>query len=213
MHGYHHDGPWHFGMRIFKTGLASLICLIFSRALGGYPFFAVIAAIICMKPTIEDSLDVGLHRILGTFIGGLFGMVLLSVYSYFDIKSGRMLTDILTMLGLMVLIKILAYFHRSPATVITCVVYTSILLLPLAHGQSIVQYSMMRVLDTLLGVVVAILVNELLPNHRAVELKKESHFCEHPENCHYLQTRQDELLELAEFKKKEHEQSSEKKNS
>ena len=159
------SSPFHMGMRIYKTGLAAFICLIFSKGLGGYPFFAVIAALICMKPTFEDSLKVGLHRVLGTIIGGVAGMVLLAVVTAAGIQQKDLLYDALVALVIMLLIKLIVSLNRSPSTVITCVTFCSILLMPL--GQlSIVQYSLMRILDTLLGVFVALIINEVLPKHR-----------------------------------------------
>lgn len=176
--GSHQEEPWahlhmldhvpeafHFGWRIHKTGLAAFICLVFSYGMGGYPFFAVVAALICMKPTLEDSLHVGWDRIIGTCIGGMMGMVMLYLFKAFHLDSRPLLFHFFTILAMMVLIKIIVIIRHNQAVVITCVVFTSILLMPHAPGQSIMQYSMMRILDTLLGVVVALIINELLPNH------------------------------------------------
>lgn len=159
------SGPFHVGMRIYKTGLAALICLLFSRGLGGYPFFAVVAAFICMKPTFEDSLKVGLNRVLGTIIGGFVGMGILAGVTALGIGQGDLIYDFLVALGVMFLIKLIALINRAPAAVITCVTFCSILLMPVGQA-SIVQYSLMRILDTLLGVFVALLINELLPKYR-----------------------------------------------
>lgn len=159
------DPIFHIGWRIYKTGFAALICILFSHALGGFPFFAVIAALICMKPTLEDSFNVGIHRVIGTIIGGIIGMAMLSFFHFIGMERNSLPYDLLTVVVMMFLIKFIAVIGRNQATIITCVVYTSILLMPLIPGQSIVQYSMMRVLDTLLGVVVALIINEMLPNH------------------------------------------------
>ncbi len=159
------DPIFHIGWRIYKTGFAALICILFSHALGGFPFFAVIAALICMKPTLEDSFNVGIHRVIGTIIGGITGMAMLSFFRFIGWERNSLPYDLLTVVVMMFLIKFIAVIGRNQATIITCVVYTSILLMPLIAGQSIVQYSMMRVLDTLLGVVVALIINEVLPNH------------------------------------------------
>lgn len=164
---------FHIGWRIYKTGFAALICMLFSHALGGFPFFAVVAALISMKPTLEDSFNVGLHRVIGTIIGGMTGMVMLTLFQQLGWARNSFLYDLLTVIVMMVLIKFISVIGRNQATVITCVAYTSILLMPLIEGQSVVQYSMMRVVDTLLGVVVALVVNEVLPNNYSNQKKAE----------------------------------------
>ncbi len=161
----HVPEAFHFGWRIHKTGLAAFICSVFSYGMGGYPFFAVVAALICMKPTLEDSLQVGWDRIIGTCIGGMMGMVMLYLFKAVHLDGRPLLFHFFTILAMMVLIKIIVIIRHNQAVVITCVVYSSILLMPHGPGQSIMQYSMLRILDTLLGVVVALIINELLPNH------------------------------------------------
>ena len=170
-HSFH--SPFHIGLRIFKTGLASFICLVFSHALGGYAFFAVIAALICMRPTIEDSLKVGINRVVGTIIGGFSGMILLWIMSHLGWSMDDFIYQLIIILGMMLLIKFISSAGHSPATIITCVVYASILMLPVSQGHTIFQYSMMRVLDTLLGVVVALMVIELLPHHRLKDFREK----------------------------------------
>ena len=57
----------HIGSRNIKTALSVLICLIF------WPnsLFAAIAAVICVQSTIENSLKIGLNRLIGTLLGGV----------------------------------------------------------------------------------------------------------------------------------------------
>lgn len=162
---------FHIGLRIYKTGLAAFICLVFSYAMGGYPFFAVIAALICMKPTLEDSLQVGLNRVTGTIIGGFMGMAFLWLLTDVGLGHGSLIYQSIVIIGIMIIIKLMVLIGRAPATVITCVVFTSILLMPITSNTGVVEYSLMRMLDTLLGVVVSLVVNELLPNRHIEDLQ------------------------------------------
>ena len=75
-----------------------------------------------------------------------------------------MVYDILVSLALMLLIKVLTLLKREDAVSIARVVYLSIMLIPMG-AQTIVHYAVWRIAETLLGVVVAIGVNHLLPNH------------------------------------------------
>lgn len=60
------------GMRMVKTALAVAICffLYVLRGEEGVPIFSTIAAIICMQPYAENSIQVSINRIIGTLLGG-----------------------------------------------------------------------------------------------------------------------------------------------
>lgn len=64
------------GMRMIKTAVAVAICFLISILTGGdgKPIFSGIAAIICMQPYVEHSVDVAFNRIIGTVIGAVFGL-------------------------------------------------------------------------------------------------------------------------------------------
>lgn len=67
------------GMRIVKTALAVFLCFLIDllRNHQGAPFYSAIAAILCMQPFVSNSVKVAFNRSVGTFIGGLFGMLVL----------------------------------------------------------------------------------------------------------------------------------------
>ena len=47
------------------------------------PFYPAIAAVLCMQPYVSNSVRVALNRTVGTFIGGLFGMLALVIEKAF----------------------------------------------------------------------------------------------------------------------------------
>ena len=58
------------GLRMVKTGVAVLLCLVASILLHREnAFYSCIAAVICMQSTTEKSLPVGIHRFIGTLCG------------------------------------------------------------------------------------------------------------------------------------------------
>ena len=61
------------GMRIVKSALAVFVCLLIDRLRGGMPFYAAIAAILCMQPDVANSLKTAANRVIGTLVGGLAG--------------------------------------------------------------------------------------------------------------------------------------------
>ena len=69
------------GMRMIKTALAVAICFViyFLRGEEGVPIFSTIAAIICMQSQVENSRQAAFNRIVGTFAGAIFAIIIIYV--------------------------------------------------------------------------------------------------------------------------------------
>ena len=67
------------GMRMIKTALAVAVCflLYFLRGEEGVPIFSTIAALLCMQPYVEHSVEASGNRILGTILGAVFALFVL----------------------------------------------------------------------------------------------------------------------------------------
>lgn len=76
------------GMRMVKTALAVAICffLYVLRGEEGVPIFSTIAAIICMQPYAENSIQVSINRIIGTLLGAVFALLVLYLIQYIPYK-------------------------------------------------------------------------------------------------------------------------------
>ena len=72
------------GMRMVKTALAVAVCflLYFLRGEEGVPVFSTIAAIICMQPYTENSIQVAINRIFATLLGAVFALLVLHLIRY-----------------------------------------------------------------------------------------------------------------------------------
>ena len=59
------------GQRIVRSVLASLLCMAvyYLRGMRGIPFFAVVAALQCIQPSMKNMREMGRKRIVGTLIG------------------------------------------------------------------------------------------------------------------------------------------------
>lgn len=71
------------GMRNIKTALSVFICLCFEAINQDKALFACMAAVMCVQNTIEDSMKIGISRIIGTIIGGLSGALILYIVNTF----------------------------------------------------------------------------------------------------------------------------------
>ena len=168
------------GMRMVKTAVAVVLCyFIFlpfwlRTPVGEYdplqdvgPFYACIAAIICMQSSVEQSVRQGVSRVIGTCIGGLVGLAILFVD---DLLNQPIFLGLMIGLGIILTMWICNLIHRPAAcsigSILVCVVI-------LNHGgQERYFYTLFRVMETIVGIVVAVAINRLLPDRREEPLGK-----------------------------------------
>lgn len=147
------------GMRNIKTTLSVFFCLLLFASINREnSIYACVAAVICMQNTIVDSLEKGVSRVLGTIVGGLVGIFVLFVVSEIFIVNEDMMIFIIP-LGIILLIEICVMIDQKQAVVISCVVYLSILISKNRDG-GYVLYTVNRVVDTSIGIVIALMVNK-----------------------------------------------------
>ena len=70
---------------MIKSSVAVFLCLLLYPLFGhrGVPFYAAIAAILCMQPDVSNSFRVAINRTIGTLIGGVYGIIMLSLLKAF----------------------------------------------------------------------------------------------------------------------------------
>lgn len=162
------------GMRVIKTAVAVMICFFIflpfwvRTPLGANdplrdvgPFYACIAAIICMQSSVEQSVRQGISRVIGTVLGGAVGICILAVD---DLIRQPVVTGILMGLGIVLTLWLCNLIQRPSACSIGCVVLCVVML---NHGgPDRYLYTFFRVVETIVGIVVAVAVNHLLPDLR-----------------------------------------------
>ena len=154
------------GMRITKTFIAVFLCFLVSFIRkDGVPFYSAIAAILCMQPDVSNSIKVGLNRAIGTFIGGIFGILILTIFHLYIPIDIIMLRYFIASLMLIPLIYISVLVKKPTASYITCVVFLSIVI---THGNDINPFifGINRMIDTLIGIGISILINKILPGKK-----------------------------------------------
>ena len=156
------------GMRNIKTTLSVFLCLLLFETINREnSIFACIAAIICMQNTIVDSMEKGIARVVGTIIGGIVGaFVLFIVNSFFN---DNILIFIIP-LGVMLMIQICVVMNVKQAVVICCVVYLSVMMTK-NHDNGYLLYTINRVLDTSIDILIALLVNKYVELPKKLKLK------------------------------------------
>ena len=145
------------GMRNIKTGIGVMICVLVGYLnIVDKTFFAAAACIVCMQTTVKGSVTVGFNRLKGTFIGGLIGFL------FVIIKPGD---TILSCLGVITTIYICNLLKVNNSTTIACIVYCAIYLS--IGDANPIAYSISRILDTSVGVIIGVAVNYYIfrPNY------------------------------------------------
>ncbi|MGB4439925.1 MAG: aromatic acid exporter family protein [Sedimentibacter sp.] len=147
------------GMRNIKTSLSVFVSLLLFQIINREnSIYACVSAVICMQNTIVDSLEKGISRIIGTIVGGITGaLVLFVVTDLFSVREDMMIFII--PLGIVILIEICVAIGMKQAVVISCVVYLSILISKNRDGGYLL-YTMNRVIDTSVGIIIALLINK-----------------------------------------------------
>jgi ribosomal protein S18 acetylase RimI-like enzyme len=155
------------GMRNVKTAVAVGICLLTVQLIGlGSGMVgldkeingiqAALAATICMKSSLQNTLKTGLDRTLGTVIGSAMGVVFL-------LLSGSIPEPLFVLLittGVVVIIYLCNVLRLQASVPISIVVYLIILIDQ--KNISPVTYGLVRLAETVFGIFVAYMVNRFL---------------------------------------------------
>lgn len=137
------------GMRNIKTALSVFICvLIFNLFSESSPFYASIAAIITMQSSVVDSFTTGRNRILGTFIGALVGLILALIQPGNPFLCG---------IGIVIVIYICNILDWNKAISIAGIVFMAIMVN--MGDRSPFEYSLNRIIETFVGITIALLIN------------------------------------------------------
>lgn len=155
----------HIGMRNIKTALAATLCALIYFPFHRNPTFACIGAVFGTGSDMENSWLNGGNRFIGTIIGGLLGMWLFRLYIIFY-PDGQMRPLMLLFIFVGVVLVILcSQFFKWPGAIQPGGVVLCIILFNTPVDEYI-AYSLNRMLDTGIGVAVALLINLLLPRER-----------------------------------------------
>lgn len=152
------------GLRSMKTALAAMFTAILYAFLPeSNPTFACIGAIFGMGADMEESRRSGGNRFFGTIIGGFIGLALYWLEHQIYPEGCYWLRLPLVFLGIVIMISLCVLFRWpggvQPGGVVLCIILFNT---PAYH----IDYAIHRMIDTGVGVVIALLVNYLLPRRR-----------------------------------------------
>ncbi|OJG68010.1 hypothetical protein RV09_GL002121 [Enterococcus moraviensis] len=147
-------------MRTFKTGLSVFFCILVSILLKRETYVvAAITTVFTLREDMENTLKYGKHRIIGNVMGALMSVVVIAVFNVLGRTELVQLIFIPVIITLM--IALLAGLGYHEGTVGACAtLLTIVFMIPANQSYG---YAFARVVDSFIGMGIALLVNYLIP--------------------------------------------------
>ena len=149
------------GMRVIKTCLAITICLIIEFFRGtSMPYHSSIAAIVCMQPTLKSTFRTAGDRTIGTLIAGLYGYLFITFFNQ-QMQVSLSSLSYFARIGVMTLplMMLMIGIKKQGGLSITVVVFLIVVIN--AGATNPLNYTIERVIGTLIGIGVALFINWL----------------------------------------------------
>lgn len=163
----------HIGLRMIKTVVAVFLCSLVGWLRGQPTFFSMIAAVICMQNTTGKTVEISFNQLLGTIVGGLFGVGTLYIADLTGLQEIMPIYYLVVSLLLIPIILLTLVIRKPSISAFACVVFLSIAVYQLGT-TSPWMYALQRVLDILMGVIAAFIINLLLPNHMPIPVNADA---------------------------------------
>lgn len=162
---------FHIGMRNIKTALAATLCALLYFPFDRNPTFACIGAIFGTGSDMGNSWLNGGNRLFGTIIGGFLGMGLFRLYiMIYPDGETHLLMMLFVFIGVILLI-LASLFFKWPGAIQPGGVVLAIILFN-TPVDTYISYSLNRMLDTGIGVIIALLINLIFPREKVVSAMK-----------------------------------------
>ena len=152
------------GQRIMRSVIAVALCFVVYIARGrtGIPFYTALAVVQCIQPYQESSWKVAKKRIIGTFTGAFWGMlvIFIQIYALGGMIEGTMPGYLIIAFFTGVVIYSTVLFKVKESAYFSCVVFLSIVVMHMGD-ESPVLFVFNRILDTMIGIAIAMAVNNV----------------------------------------------------
>ena len=142
------------GMRLIKTGVSLFICLVAAQVIGlPIPIYACVAAIFSMKGTMGESFHYGISRMVSTIVGGALALAVLFCGIH---KIAPYIEILAVTIGVILNLYFCVLIKAPDAAGLSSVIFLTIVL---QHPVDYVRFTIIRVIETLAGILISIIVN------------------------------------------------------
>jgi len=159
---------WPIGMRTIKTAIVVIISYFISTIIpNSLPFAMIYASVICVETSVVSSFKIGYNRVLGTILGGIIGLLVAYIPWYKGLTMA---------IGIVVTILVCNYLNIKKTTAIAITLVIIILLGSDEFTPGV--YAVQRTVDTIVGIVIATIVNTLVfpPNQMSRVRESFNHY-------------------------------------
>ncbi len=157
------QSPFHIGLRTTKTAISVGLCVLLFKLINrGSPMLAAISSIFTLRTDHNETVTFGKVRVFGNILGGVLAAIF--IYIKVSLSLGGYADIIFAPLAVIIIILFSNQFNPSGiiSTCATfCVIYFNV------ENDENISFAIQRVLDTVIGAIIAIVVNIVLPNHYA----------------------------------------------
>lgn len=161
-----HDHPTaqehrlHIGMRIIKTVIAVFLCGLLAFLRDTSALYSMFAALFCIQKSAGKTIESSINRVLGTLVGGVVGVLTVYAMDTLNILHIDLLRYLLLSLLLIPIIKFALFIKKPDIAGMACMVVMCLVVDP---GDKPAVYSIERLFETFVGVVLACGIDVLLP--------------------------------------------------
>ena len=160
------------GWRTIKTVVGVFIILLLFHWLDRSPAtLACLACVFAMQEDISKSITFGRYRIVGNTLGALIAALVVQIELIFGIEHPYV-HIIAVSLGVLMVIVSCNVLNSDKSIVNSCATYF-VVLLTISSSQ-LVSYTIERISDCFIGVIIAIIVIYLLPSSKPKPKPTES---------------------------------------
>lgn len=148
------------GMRMVKTAVAVLICLLLSALVDREDMrvYSTIAALLCIQPYAQDTKVAAIQRAVGTAIGSVFGVAVLLMEMYVLHIWGTLTGYVVAAVGIVPVLWISVVLHSANAAALSGIVFLSITVTHVTDATPWI-FAWYRMWETLAGIAVGVAVN------------------------------------------------------
>lgn len=152
------------GMRTIKTALVVIVAYFVSTKVpNSLPFAMIYAGVICVETSVVSSFSIGYNRVIGTILGGVIGLLV----SYIPVYRG-----VIMAFGIVITILVCNYLDIKKTTGIAITLVIIIALGPEEYIPAV--YAMQRTLDTILGIIIATIINTVVYPPNQMKMVRDS---------------------------------------
>jgi len=156
------------GARIIKTTIAVFLSMVVSYFFTRTPStIAPISAVIVLKENTEVSIKQGITRLIGTIIGSINSIIYVYLFSKYLYANNYMFNIISTSILIFIALWICKILNLGSGSSSNAIILIIIVLNSYLNDPSLaMEYTIHRTIETLIGIICAVLVNHFIMANR-----------------------------------------------